>query len=123
MVQEQPATTQPRETVFDALIASLQGAAAYNRDDVVPPAVILWTDERREWESMVPQLRMVLPQFFVLRKPPNIKWTKDRGKEPERDQEQFPWFWENGTFKGDRINDYHLTNAQKRAARERLDHG
>jgi hypothetical protein len=59
----------------------------------------------------------------VLRKPPNIKWTKDRGKEPERAQEQFPWFWENGTFKGDRINDYHLTNAQKRAARERLDHG
>ena len=26
----------------------------------------------------------------VLRKPPNIKWTKDRGKEPERDPEQFP---------------------------------
>jgi hypothetical protein len=59
----------------------------------------------------------------VLRKPPNIKWTKDRGKEPERAQEQFPWFWERGIFKGDRINDYHLTNAQKRAARERLDHG
>jgi hypothetical protein len=52
--------------VFDALIASLQGAAAYNRDDVVPPAAILWTDERREWESLVPQLRMVLPQFLVL---------------------------------------------------------
>jgi hypothetical protein len=65
MVQEQPATTQPRETVFDALIASLQGAAAYNRDDVVPPAAILWTDERREWESRVPRLRVVLPQFLV----------------------------------------------------------
>jgi len=59
----------------------------------------------------------------ILRKPPHIKWTKDRGKEPERAQEQFPWFWENGIFKGDRINDYHLTNAQKRAAHERLDHG
>lgn len=41
MAQAQPATTQPRETMFDALIASLQGTAAYNRDDVVLPAAIL----------------------------------------------------------------------------------
>jgi hypothetical protein len=59
----------------------------------------------------------------VLRKPPNIKWTKDRGKEPERDPEQFPWFWKNGAFTGDRINDVHLTKAQKRAARERVNRG
>jgi N-6 DNA Methylase len=59
----------------------------------------------------------------VLRKPPNIKWTKDRGKEPERAQEQFPWFWKNGAFTGDRINNVHLTNTQKRAARERVNHG
>jgi hypothetical protein len=59
----------------------------------------------------------------VLRKPPNIKWTKDRGKEPERDPEQFPWFWKNGAFTGDRINDVHLTNAQKRAAHERAKRG
>src|SRR2546426_12845488 len=65
MAQEQPATTQPRETVFDALITSLQGAATYNRDDVVPPAAILWTDERREWESLGPRLRVVLPQFLT----------------------------------------------------------
>jgi len=59
----------------------------------------------------------------VLRKPPNIKWTKDRGKEQQRDPEQFPWFWKNGAFTGDRINDVHLTNAQKRAARERVNRG
>jgi hypothetical protein len=59
----------------------------------------------------------------VLRKPPNIKWTKDRGKEPDRDPEEFPWFWKNGAFTGDRINDVHLTNAQKRAAREKAGHG
>jgi hypothetical protein len=59
----------------------------------------------------------------VLRKPPNIKWSKDRGKEPERDPEQFPWFWKNGAFTGDRINDVHLTNAQKRAARKRVNRG
>lgn len=55
----------------------------------------------------------------VLRKPPNIKWTKDRGKEPECDPEQFPWFWKSGAFTGDRINDVHLTNARKRIARKK----
>jgi hypothetical protein len=25
--------------------------------------------------------------------PKSIKWTKDRGKEPERDRDKFPWFW------------------------------
>jgi hypothetical protein len=59
----------------------------------------------------------------VLRKPPNIKWTKDRGKDPERDSEQFPWLWKNGAFTGDRINDFPLTNAQKRAAREKAGQG
>jgi hypothetical protein len=62
----QPTTTQPRETVFDALIASLQGVAAYNRDDVVPPAAILWTDARRDWEILIPRLHVVLPQFLTL---------------------------------------------------------
>src|SRR5919109_511063 len=66
MAQAQPTTTQPHDTVFDALVASLQGAAAYNRDDIVPPAAILWTDERREWESLVPRLRVVLSQFLTL---------------------------------------------------------
>jgi hypothetical protein len=59
----------------------------------------------------------------VLRKPPNIKWTKDRGKDPERDSEQFPWLWKSGAFMGDRINDFPLTNARKRAARERAAQG
>lgn len=40
----------------------------------------------------------------------NIKWDKDRGK----DVESAPWF---AVFKGDRINDHHLTLAEKRAAR------
>ena len=49
----------------------------------------------------------------VLRKPPNIKWTKDRGNEPQRPKEEYPWFWPGGTFKGDRVNDVHLTNQEK----------
>jgi hypothetical protein len=52
-------------TVFDALLASLQTAAEYHRDDAVRPAAILWPDEKREWERLVPRLRMVLPHFLV----------------------------------------------------------
>jgi type I restriction-modification system DNA methylase subunit len=53
----------------------------------------------------------------VLRDKPNIKWTKDRGK----DVESAPWYHlgpQYGGNKGDRINDHHLTLAEKRAARE-----
>jgi hypothetical protein len=52
----------------------------------------------------------------ILRKNPNIKWTKDRGKEPQRDQEQYPWFWKGKQFAGERVNDVHLTNAEKQLA-------
>ncbi|WP_419612317.1 hypothetical protein, partial [Thiolapillus sp.] len=57
----------------------------------------------------------------ILRAKPNIKWGKDRGKEPERDQDQFPWFWRNGKFTGERVNDVHLTNAEKKTAHERAE--
>ncbi len=72
----------------------------------------------------------------ILRWKPNIKWKKDRGKEPEslRPGEDFPWFWScpgdgsleertdfigDDTFDGNRWNDLHYSNATKRAARER----
>jgi len=47
----------------------------------------------------------------ILRDKPNIKWTKDRGK----DVGSAPW---HHTFGGERINDHHLTLAEKSAARE-----
>ena len=53
----------------------------------------------------------------ILRAKPTIHWKKDRGKEPARDQAQFSWFWKYGKFTGERANDVHLTNAEKRAAR------
>ena len=58
----------------------------------------------------------------VLRKNPKIQWTKDRGKEPEslRPKDQYPWFWKDDQFTGERVNDAHFTNAEKRAARERI---
>src|ERR1700737_1101466 len=52
-------------TVLDSLLASLQKAADYNRDDTVRPAAVLWPDEKREWEKLVARLRAVLPHFFV----------------------------------------------------------
>ena len=48
----------------------------------------------------------------VLRDRPNIQWEKDRGK----DVASAPWY---GVFGGERINDWHLTLAEKRAAREK----
>ena len=74
-------------------------------------------------------------------KPGTIKWAKDRGKEPIRSKDDFPWFWgwdENSTamstdvgapvsgappagdsFDGNRWNDLHYTRAAKEAARAR----
>src|SRR5204863_6024993 len=56
----------------------------------------------------------------VLRKNPNVKWTKDRGNEPQRDKAEFPWFWDGDRPSGDRVNDKHYTNAEKQAARDKL---
>ena len=65
----------------------------------------------------------------ILRWGPKIKWTKDRGKEPKRPRDEFPWFWGwdeqtidfpgTDTPTGDRWNDCHYTNAFKQAAREK----
>jgi hypothetical protein len=74
-------------------------------------------------------------------KPGTIKWAKDRGKEPMRSKEEFPWFWgwdENDhalatdfgapiagappagdSFDGNRWNELHYTRAAKEAARAR----
>src|SRR6185503_21099702 len=52
--------------IIDAVIDALLSAAAYNRDDAVAPAAILWPDEKREWEKLLPLLRDRLPQLLVL---------------------------------------------------------
>ena len=65
----------------------------------------------------------------ILRATPKIKWEKDRGKEPKRPREDFPWFWgwdertENfegtKTFDGSRWTDLHYSRSFKEAARAR----
>ena len=48
----------------------------------------------------------------ILRDKPNIKWDKDRGK----DVESAPWYH---IFNGDRINDHHLSRADKLTAKKK----
>ena len=52
----------------------------------------------------------------ILRVQPNIKYTKDLGKESPRDPKDFPWF----KSSADRLNDHHLTLEEKKRARETL---
>src|SRR5271157_6004915 len=52
-------------TLLDSVLASLEKAAVFNQNETVPPAAVLWTDEKREWEALVPRFRHALPGFLV----------------------------------------------------------
>ena len=66
----------------------------------------------------------------ILRTTPNIKWEKDRGKEPMRDKQDYPWFWGwdeatadfagNDKLDGNRWNNLHYSSVFKQAARWHL---
>ena len=45
-------TTEAVKMVFDAILASLAKSSDYNRNDMAAPAVVLWTDNDRQWESL-----------------------------------------------------------------------
>jgi len=69
----------------------------------------------------------------ILRTPPGIHWKKDRGKEPQREREDYPWFWSwdedaqdfggGKDFDGNRWNDLHYFGAAKMNARQQRDEG
>jgi hypothetical protein len=65
----------------------------------------------RPWLTEVRLYRAAKPG--LLRVTPNIKFAKDRGKEPSHDPVKFPWF----ANSAERVNDYHLSLKEKRAAR------
>ncbi len=48
-------------TFLDALVDAIQRAGRYNKNDQVPPIVVLWTDKDRQWEPLLPLLRDRLP--------------------------------------------------------------
>ncbi len=113
-------------TLVEALPQSLLRAGQYNKTDQCPPAAILWPDKERQWEPLLPALRERLPldkqpvdgepdlndgvrlnirpfvTAGVLRGRFTINWSKDRGTNPDGSK---------------RINDRHLTRAEKAAAR------
>jgi hypothetical protein len=42
------------QTFLNALINALKRASAYNTNDLVAPAAVLWTDKDCQWESIIP---------------------------------------------------------------------
>lgn len=54
------------KTVLDELLRSIRNAGSHNKNVEEAPAVILWTDENRHWESLLPQLRERMPNLFSL---------------------------------------------------------
>lgn len=52
-------------TLLEALQASLLAAARHSSGEVAP-AAILWPDADGQWQALVPQLRTLMPQLFVL---------------------------------------------------------
>ncbi len=48
-------------TFLDALVEAIKRAGRYNKNDQVPPVVVLWTDKDRQWEPLLPLLRERLP--------------------------------------------------------------
>ena len=52
-------------TVIEALVQSLGVAAKFNSNDVVMPCAVLWTDHDIQWQSLIPQLRRLLPQLLT----------------------------------------------------------
>ncbi len=73
-------------------------------------------------ESMMPSPGWVGPATGTSEEP------KDRGKEPQREKAEYPWFWGwdeekqdfagGRDFTGDRWNDCHYTNEFKKKAKE-----
>ena len=58
-------TVSHARTFLDALVEAIEAASSYNRQDQVPPAAVLWTDEARQWEELLPLLRERLPLFVL----------------------------------------------------------
>jgi len=69
----------------------------------------------------------------ILRSTPKIKWDKDRGKEPPKPRDEYPWFWNwdertqdfpgGAEFDGNRWNNLHYTRASRLATRDRAHKG
>lgn len=54
-------------TILDSLVARLkEQGRRFNPALEAAPIAILWTDEKREWEAVLPKIKEVLPELFSL---------------------------------------------------------
>lgn len=53
-------------TVEQALTEAIRKAADYNPEVQEAPACVLWPDEDRQWETVIPALQDVMPELLVL---------------------------------------------------------
>ena len=58
-------TVSRARTFLDALANAVEAESSHNRQDQVPPAAVLWTDEARQWEELLPLLWERLPLFVL----------------------------------------------------------
>jgi hypothetical protein len=58
--------SESNHTVLHALVAAVRAAAAFDRNDQVSPAAVLWTDEEKAWIDLLPRLRAVMPELLTL---------------------------------------------------------
>lgn len=57
---------QPK-TVIQTLVDCLrEQAQRFNPNLESAPVAVLWTDERRDWEGVLPQLKSAVPELFSL---------------------------------------------------------
>ena len=53
------------QTFLDALTDAIAAAGAYNKQDQASPAAVLWPDNDRQWEGVVPLLGNRVPVFVL----------------------------------------------------------
>ena len=86
------------------LVAILEGEPPFDlfvrwkADSRISPSVGSPTSTTASGSISAPSWLRIIPGgkkgAGILHAKPNIHWKKDRGKEPTRDQGQFPWFWD-----------------------------
>ena len=61
-------TLQKPKTLLEAVRGSLAHAARYNPGDVIAPTAVLWADADAQWQPVVEQLRVLMPELLTLGK-------------------------------------------------------
>lgn len=54
------------ESIAQALAYALKRSASFTAGDQEKPCAILWTDPEALWEKVIPELKSVLPQIYIL---------------------------------------------------------